>query len=286
MSQPKTCAAPGCHKPVAAKGLCITHYKAQRRGHDVYTREKQVGEPSGFGRFGIIDGDEHKLLCHECGEYFVSVAGHIYGAHGLRAREYKDRHGIPRGVALIAPEMAQRQSEGAKSRVGTEDWKKLEAARDPKAAAHARDADALRKRGRNRERSLKADMESIRGQRKRVHDGVCAVCGEPRGAGRSAHMTCPRKACELILRYRNRNGADGEMLGRVDRLQAGGAGWKTAAEGTGMSRESARQRVLSLRRHQLRVMGAVAEGASVDVAWWERPAGGVVDITHKKKSTD
>ncbi|MGJ4099714.1 hypothetical protein [Corynebacterium macclintockiae] len=48
-----------------------------------------------------------------------------------------------------------------------------------------------------------------------------------------------------------------------------------------MSQQSARQRVLALRRHQLRVMGAVSEGLGVDVAWWERPAGGVGKVTPK-----
>lgn len=286
MSKQKTCAAPGCHKPVAAKGLCLTHYKSQRRGNDVYVREKQVGEPSGYGRYGIIDGDDKSIMCHECGEYFTSVAGHIYRAHGLRAKAYKDKHGLPRGTALIAPEMARRQAENAQRRLDSDEWKKFEKARDPEKASHARTGDDFRRRGVARDSARESATQRIRGKRKRVHDGVCSVCGEPRGVGRAPFMTCPRKACEMILRYRSRNGDDGEMLGRVDRLQAGGAGWKTAAEGTGMSRENARQRVLALRRHQLWVMAALSEGASVDVAWWERPAGGVVDITHKKESTD
>lgn len=281
MSEQKTCQVFDCQKPVAAKGLCLTHYKRQRRGQDIFTREKRVGEPSGRGRYGIIDGDDKSIMCHECGEYFASVAGHIYRVHGLRAKAYKDRHGLPRGTALIAPELARRQAENAQRRLDSDEWKKFEKARDPEKAAHARTGEDLRRRGVARDSARESGAQRIQGKRKRVHDGVCAVCGEPRGVGRSPFMTCARHVCEQILRYRNRNGADGEMLARIDRAQAGGATWGMAARGTGMSQQSARQRVLSLRRHQLRVMGAVSEGVGVDVAWWERPAGGVGKITHK-----
>lgn len=281
MSKQKTCQVLDCQKPVVAKGLCITHYKRQRRGQDIFTREKRVGEPSGHGRYGIIDGDDKSIMCHECGEHFSSVAGHIYRAHGLRAKAYKDKHGLPRGTALIAPELARRQAENTQRRLGSDDWKRFEKACDPEKAAHARTGEDFRRRGVARDNARESGTQRIRGKRKRVHDGVCRVCGESRGAGRSPFMTCARPVCEQILRYRNRNGADGEMLGRIDRAQAGGATWKMAAEGTGMSQQSARLRVLSLRRHQLRVMGAVSEGVSVDAAWWERPAGGVGKVTPK-----
>ena len=31
-SEPKVCCGPRCHRPVAAKGLCVTHYKQQLAG--------------------------------------------------------------------------------------------------------------------------------------------------------------------------------------------------------------------------------------------------------------
>ncbi|MGJ4099713.1 MucR family transcriptional regulator [Corynebacterium macclintockiae] len=172
-------------------------------------------------------------MCHECGEYFASVSGHIYRAHGLRAKAYKDKHGLPRGTALIAPELARRQSENTRRRLGSDDWKKFEKARDPEKAAHARSGEDYRRRGVARDNARESGTQRIQGKRKRVHDGVCRVCGEPRGAGRSPFMTCARPVCEQILRYRNWNGADGRCWGGLigRRLVVRRGGWLRRVRG-------------------------------------------------------
>ena len=281
MSKQKTCQVFDCQKPVVAKGLCITHYKRQRRGQDIFTREKRVGEPSGRGRYGIIDGDDKSIKCHECGEHFASVAGHIYRAHGLRAKAYKDRHGLPRGTALIAPALARRQAENSQRRLGSDEWKRFEEARDPEKAAHARSEEDFRRRGVARDSARESGTQRIQGKRKRIHDGVCCVCGKPRGAGKSAHKTCGSRICMKISLYRTRHRDDGETLGRIDRAQRSGATWRSAASGSGLSPENARLRVLQLQEHRERVAEAVGMGLGVDVAWWERLPDGVGEITPK-----
>lgn len=63
---------------------------------------RQVGSPSGFGRYGILDDDGQQVLCHQCGRWFVSVAAHVAGGHGgMRGVEYKRLHGL-QGVALVS----------------------------------------------------------------------------------------------------------------------------------------------------------------------------------------
>lgn len=143
-----TCRAPGCDRDAVARGLCMMHYKRHRAGRDL--AEPRVGFPSGYGRYGILDVDGDRVMCHECGRWLRSVGAHIGRAHDLTAREYRIVHGLPLGTALVAPDVSAASSRHAIARVGTEAWKRLESRRDPTAASHARDEDALRKRGPDR----------------------------------------------------------------------------------------------------------------------------------------
>lgn len=143
-----TCSAPGCDRQPAARGLCMMHYKRERAGRELTPPE--VGSPSGHGRYGLLDVDGGRVLCHECGGWYRSVGSHVTRAHGITAREYKITHGLPLGTALVAPDLSELHSNRASARVGGENWKRLEAKRDPTAASHARDEDAHRKRGPSR----------------------------------------------------------------------------------------------------------------------------------------
>lgn len=68
----------------------------------------RVGEPSGFGRYGILEDTGQRVLCHECGRWFISVAGHIGGGHGwMRGWQYKAVHGLA-GVALLSRQRGAR----------------------------------------------------------------------------------------------------------------------------------------------------------------------------------
>ena len=140
-----TCRAPGCDRQPVALGLCLMHYKRHRAGRDL--SEPEVGDPSGHGRYGVLDTDGRRLMCHECGGWYRSVGSHVTRSHGMTARDYKIRHGLPLGTALVAPDLSELHSSNAAGRVGGAGWQRLEAKRDPSAAAAARDEEALRKRG-------------------------------------------------------------------------------------------------------------------------------------------
>ena len=98
-----------------------------------------MGSPDGCGRYGILDTDGERCLCHECGRWYRSLGAHVVAAHGQSARDYKRAHGLPLSRGLVAEEARRRMSERARSRVGTPGWERLEEARDPAAAARARD---------------------------------------------------------------------------------------------------------------------------------------------------
>lgn len=123
----------------------MMHYKRDRAGRDL--SEPEVGSPSGHGRYGVLDVDGGRVLCHECGGWYRSVGSHVARSHGLTAREYKIRHGLPLGTALVAPDLSELHSRNATGRVGGAGWARLEEKRNPAAASAARDEEAFRKRG-------------------------------------------------------------------------------------------------------------------------------------------
>lgn len=66
------------------------------------------GGPDGHGRFGILDRDEEgRALCHECGGTYEHLATHARGAHGLLAADYRRRHGLSSGTALVGDSTRQ-----------------------------------------------------------------------------------------------------------------------------------------------------------------------------------
>ena len=49
------CSVPGCGRPAWARGWCTRHYRRWQRTGAEPTPECQVGEPDGYGRYGIIE---------------------------------------------------------------------------------------------------------------------------------------------------------------------------------------------------------------------------------------
>ena len=126
-----------CGEAAIAVGLCQRHYSQQGRG-TLAPDGPAVGSPSGFGCYGVIDRDEDTILCHECGRRLAALGYHISRAHGMTVTQYRTKHGLKRGVGLVAEGVARDRSQQAVSRVGSPAWQRLEAARDPAAAAHSR----------------------------------------------------------------------------------------------------------------------------------------------------
>lgn len=58
----------------------------------------------GYGYYGVLlgTGDGEKVQCHECGVLYSSLTFHVYKAHGLRVREYKEKYGLAYKTALVS----------------------------------------------------------------------------------------------------------------------------------------------------------------------------------------
>ena len=138
-SDPDPCSEAGCDRDAVSHGLCLKHYKRQRGPHaDVVSR---AGQPVGAGVYGRVEETpDGRLVCHECGEAYLSLAAHILLAHGLSAAEYREVYEIPRTTRLVAARIRERTGARASRSVNLE---RLAAARDPQAAADARTADTF-----------------------------------------------------------------------------------------------------------------------------------------------
>lgn len=167
----------------------------------------QPGDRSGFGRYGYLDGDDERVMCHECGNTFVSVAAHANLAHGMSADEYRSAHGIPRRVALVAPEKSRRMSKSAQSRVGSEGWERMVAKRDPTAASHARTPDTFKLRGLDAQSQRERAKKHIKGVRKPV-TRRCRACGGLIHGRKNSHTCSP--LCQRISTYEGKKRAPAE----------------------------------------------------------------------------
>lgn len=135
------CAAPGCERDAVSHGLCMRHYKAARSKH-AGEPAPRVGQPVGAGVYGRITVDaEGRLICHECGGAYLSLAAHAFLAHGMTAAEYRETYELPRTTKLAAPSVRERIG---LSSARPENLARLARARDPQAAADARTDDTFR----------------------------------------------------------------------------------------------------------------------------------------------
>lgn len=168
------CSIPGCGGIVAAKNLCMRHYKRLRRGQGLDTRT--VGEPDGFGTYGVMARDEHAALCHECGGWFASVGAHLGPAHAMTAVEYRRRHGLMRTQPLTSRSLSRELAKSSRNNIGGPGWARFESARDPQAAADARTKESFTSPASRAARAVSASdgrMELHRPMQIRV----CPVCG-------------------------------------------------------------------------------------------------------------
>lgn len=135
------CLAPGCDRDAVSHGVCLKHYK---RARGTYADEPapRIGQPVGAGVYGRLTEDaEGRLICHECGGAYLSLAAHAYLAHGLTADEYRETYELPRTTKLAAPSVRERISRSSSK---PEALARLARVRDPQAAADARTDDTFR----------------------------------------------------------------------------------------------------------------------------------------------
>ena len=135
------CSAPGCDRDAISHGLCLRHYKAARSKH-ASEPSPRTGQPVGAGVYGRLSEDaEGRLICHECGKAYLSLAAHVYLAHGMTAAEYRETYELPRTTKLAAPSVRDRIG---RSSARPENLARLARVRDPQAAADSRTDDTFR----------------------------------------------------------------------------------------------------------------------------------------------
>lgn len=135
------CSTPGCDRDAISHGLCFKHYK-RARGKYADETTPRIGQPVGAGVYGRITEDEEgRLICHECGKAYLSLAAHVYLAHGMTAAEYRETYELPRTTKLAAPSVRERISRSSSK---PEALARLARVRDPQAAADSRTADTFR----------------------------------------------------------------------------------------------------------------------------------------------
>ena len=135
------CSAPGCDRDAVSHGVCLKHYK---RARGTYADEPapRIGQPVGAGVYGRLTEDaEGRLICHECGKAYLSLAAHVYLAHGMTSDEYRETYELPRTTKLAAPSVRERISRSSSK---PEALARLARVRDPQAAADARTDDTFR----------------------------------------------------------------------------------------------------------------------------------------------
>lgn len=226
----------------------------------------RVGAPSGFGRYGYLDGDDSTIMCHECGQLFSSLGAHLSSQHGLTAREYKVRHGLPLGKGLISPALHRSQSSKAKDRVGTDKWEKLEAKRDPTAASHSRDKIALTRRGVQAEKLAEHARTVIAGQSKPPIDKPCVVC--LRQVANASFLTCS-DTCRRISQYRELGG--GQIAVKIIGMRDEGLTWAEIGGHFGVSGQAAGARVRAFMRHMEDVRQVMEIRPQAVVKPYEKP---------------
>ena len=203
----------------------------------------QPGDRSGFGRYGYLDGDDERVLCHECGSAYVSLGAHVSLAHGMSADEYRLAHGLPQRVALASPRLTRRMSESARSRIGSEGWKRMVAKRDPTAASRSRTPDSFKRRGADVQAQIDQATQRIKGVSKPV-TRRCRTCGGLIN-GRKGNLTCS-PLCQRISTYEGKRRAPVEQWAS---LHDEGESWSAIGRRYGVSHTAVREGVKTYRRY-------------------------------------
>jgi hypothetical protein len=168
------------------------------------------GRPDGHGRYGYLDADldGSRVLCHECGDWFAQLGRHVSVSHEIPPHQYRELHGLPRTLGLVAPALAERQAIRARERMGSAAWRRMQAAaaspqiRAERIAAF-REAVAGRPQQGVADRLARVERARQLALGQRIRPVLtCCVCGAlwcPIVARVRSRQTCGRRECVRIL---------------------------------------------------------------------------------------
>lgn len=125
----------GCARGVFSRGLCRPHYRRAAKGLPLGDGRRR-GDRSGHGRYGHVDVADGRLLCHDCGRWYVALGVHIGMTHDGGVRAYRLTHGLTMSQSLVAPPLRARLAAAASR---PESMERIAAARDPDVARAAVD---------------------------------------------------------------------------------------------------------------------------------------------------
>ncbi|HAT6526199.1 TPA: MucR family transcriptional regulator [Corynebacterium striatum] len=225
----------------------------------------RVGDADGYGQYGIIDGDDKRILCHECGRTYKSLAAHVQMAHQMTAEDYRAAHGIPKRIPLISPEVSAAKSEKSKAQVGSAAWVRFEAKRDPTAASHARDKTAFQRRGADIEAQSERARQNIKGAKKKIRP--CVVCGRPPMKIQMTNPACSG-LCSRIHHYRA--SSNGAQAAKWWLLCSEGKSLSAIGRQYGCSHTNVRVTVLRWQEHMSDVREMLRRTPSAPLREWER----------------
>ena len=225
----------------------------------------QVGDKDGHGRYGYLDGDDERIICHECGKSYKSLAAHIQLAHEMRADDYREAHGLPRGTALVSPAVSRKMSAHSTARLGSEDWKRFEAKRDPVKASHSRSEESFQRRGVDAEEQKTRARKNIKGARKKIRP--CVVCGRPPMRTQMRPPVCS-ELCARINRYRSHS--DGAKTAQWWGMWSEGESWSAIGRAYGCSHTNVRVAVRRWQEHISDVRELVQGTPGAELKVWER----------------
>jgi predicted transcriptional regulator len=93
--------------------------KAYEALKSVKAKEEDLTEEPGGEKEPVEDKgsiQRNKVICLECGKEFKQLSKKHLGSHGLTAKEYKKKHGIPSGQALVAKDLSAKRRKVAKEK--------------------------------------------------------------------------------------------------------------------------------------------------------------------------
>lgn len=115
----------------------------------------QVGDPDGYGQYGIIDETEDGILCHECGKRFKHLSTHIHQGHKIKVVDYRTQHGLHAKKPLVS------QSVRGNMRTSWEKHAESHLADLEKHRTPLKAVEASRESNRNRSAGSKAGREAV-----------------------------------------------------------------------------------------------------------------------------